>query len=1150
METKYEIIVEVNGEIRYLDTYKYEPISLTFNVADIQDISKRNSSFSRTITLPETDNNRDVFNNISDLASDSTFNPNLKSKAYILVDTISIFEGYIQLKNIILSDTLENKLEAVIFADNDTFFTRIGDNYIEDLDYSDLNHIYSTQSVIDSWTSGQELGYFYPLIDYGQGWTIDMINGISGSFSSATNSYVNLNEIFPATYVKTIWDKIFNENEYFYQSNFLNSQKFKDLLIPFNGFEFNNGPTFPDDKRGYLGISPTFSVSNAIQEKLNFIVDSGYSDIYPLQLFGNPNNYWTPDGVFIQNNDIFYSQNFTVNFESIFNINYNNNVIIFLKLRVYREFIPNGNTYLTTSFDPNIVNTGQIVQDTTFIITDGGPQTSGVRTFIGDNPLNQLGSFDTTHQISINIGTSSVKLDGQFNTRFFSNDSQFNVLKSLYQNERVRVDVVPFWLGESFGSFSILKGEIFNSINNNYVSGSSIIYKNSIPKKIKQKDFITSIIKMFNLIIEPSKEFNNTLIIEPRDDYYSSGVIKDWTDKIDLNVDISSQILADTQNKEVLFSYKDDKDRLNTLYKSTYNEIYGQYLYPSQNEFATGVKKIDVIFSSTPLALVPGSNNFPIPRIVKDDLNYNQLPGGRIDPNIRIVTRYNTGDDNGLLPFNNTFDKFGFEGLTLNSYPYVGHYDNPYTPTDDINFGQLKEQFFPSTIVTDDNLVNNYWINFLNETVDKDSRIITVEMFLTPTDINNFRFNDSIYLLFNNSGHYYKVNKISNYDPGIEKTCSVELIKSINRPLIRTRRNITNRRPNVILGSLSTNVINLRQGNQVVSAGSITTGVNNILRGNSIFINGDNNDIITRSGIINGNNNIVGQETKFIYLNGEYNNISNKTYNISINGNNNLISSSSSNLSVNGNNNILGTSSVNLQVFGNNNLIQGITNSFIIGDNINATQSNTTYIGNNLVISGSVSIPNLGLQQVLNNGSTGTSSVLVNSNNGTYSLGILNTGISLRSRRGSVQYNALSTSFDTTNTGVILPVVDMNGVRHYGKSDVSSIIIGPNIVTTTNPICVLKVFTNTSYTSNINIINWFATMQNITDSTTAYYEGKSVYFWDGTTATVVDIQVNGFGNALGVLTTTVTGNSVYLTIDTTGYPTDTTQWFYGMSVVY
>ena len=34
-----------------------------------------------------------------------------------------------------------------------------------------------------------------------------------------------------------------------------------------------------------------------------------------------------------------------------------------------------------------------------------------------------------------------------------------------------------------------------------------------------------------------------------REDYYLNGEIKDWTDKIDLNVEISEQVIAETQNK-------------------------------------------------------------------------------------------------------------------------------------------------------------------------------------------------------------------------------------------------------------------------------------------------------------------------------------------------------------------------------------------------------------------------------------------------------------------------------------------------------------------------------------------------------------------------------------------------------------------------
>jgi len=48
-----------------------------------------------------------------------------------------------------------------------------------------------------------------------------------------------------------------------------------------------------------------------------------------------------------------------------------------------------------------------------------------------------------------------------------------------------------------------------------------------------------------------------------------------------------------------------------------------------------------------------------------------------------------------FCPFDNDFDSWGFEGVQYTQgYPYVGHYDNPYTPTDDINFGQLRGNIF------------------------------------------------------------------------------------------------------------------------------------------------------------------------------------------------------------------------------------------------------------------------------------------------------------------------------------------------------------------------------------------------------------------------------------------------------------------------
>ena len=1158
METRYEIIVQIDGVNHYLDTYKYEPISLTYNIADIADISKRNSSFSRTISLPETVNNREVFSNISDLAVDSTFNPNLKSRAWILVDTIVVFEGYLQLKSIKLSDTLENVYEVVIFADNDTFFTRMGDSYIEDLEYTDLNHICSTSSVINSWTSGQDLGYFYPLIDYGQGWLINDINGGSTTFSSASQSYVNWNEIFPATYVKTIWDKIFNKWGFNYDSTFLESQKFKDLIIPFNGNEFNYGPDYDKDKIFRVGaqVVPQVMTASGPFAGQYYIINNAPGNIKlnnESAPNADPNGLWNTSTYTYTNlsSDVF-KQRFGFEFDLTLE---GPPIEKILRLQIYRQYNPDGTQNVNWA---GSANTGLLVGNEYDI-------------FQQSQSLNSTGNGVTLEIIS-NTSTST-RIRFRLYSKWLNSFLVQNSLSPIRQNEGVRFNFYYQTIiqGGYSGNYRIIinDGYAYNEVSNEIALGQSINYKNLLPKKIKQKDFISSIIKMFNLYIEPSKDLPNTLVIEPRDIYYTLGQVKDWTDKIDLNVDIKEKILGDIQDKQVLFTYKDDKDRLNTYYKSIHNEIYGQYLYESENEFTKSVKKIDVIFSPSPLAKVVGSVNLAIPRIVKDDINYNQLPGGRIDSNIRILRRWNDGNNNGLLPYYSSFDKFAFEGVIYTQgYPYAGHYDNPYTQDDDINWGQLKDQYFESVNATDNNLVNNYWIQFLDENLNKDARIITVEMYLTPTDIHNFRFCDIIYLFFNGSGHYYKVNKISNFDPGLKKTCSVELIKSLEIPKIK-RANVVGKLPNSVLSAFSTNVINLKESNNVTGNGVITTGKNNDVYGSDLFILGSSNDISSDNSIVNGDFNSINSDTKSLIINGDDNFIDFSVTKSIISGDNNIVNPETYNLNISGDNNVVGTGSNNIQVFGSNNTVSpGLTNSIVLGDGVTATQSNQTYIGNNIITnSGPLTPPDL--QDVLDEGSganistyfdvttSNTTGLRLQWNDGTNFTSIEaggNTGIDLVTNNDNTPSDNGTINLEVQNTGVIQLYNLGNGSNNVGVDITTGYV--PTFPTSVkiNDVRFFNYFTGAGTTgtstttiseicklkSGANFIKIYVTAYESSTATGNTYEVTSCWTWDGTTATQQgggDL-VTAHGGIVGIanLITVNTGNTIDLSITgVTGY---------------
>ena len=78
-------------------------------------------------------------------------------------------------------------------------------------------------------------------------------------------------------------------------------------------------------------------------------------------------------------------------------------------------------------------------------------------------------------------------------------------------------------------------------------------------------------------------------------------------------------------------------------------------------------------------------------------------------------------------------------------------------------------------VLMKNNLFNVFYKQQMIELTDQSSRLMTCNMYLTPTDIANFRFNDVIYA----HKEYWRLNKIVDYDTSsdVNQTTEVELIK-------------------------------------------------------------------------------------------------------------------------------------------------------------------------------------------------------------------------------------------------------------------------------------------------------------------------------------------------------------------------------------
>lgn len=877
MESRVEIILDVQGTRFYLDTQGIETIPLTFNIADIKDISTTNGSFSKSIVVPETANNRNVFNNISNLNSVSSFNPNLRNRCYILVDTQLVIDGYFQLKSITINKSKDlNQMTLIVFADSNDFYTVLGEQYIEDIDMSIYDHEWNNANIIASWNKEYTYGYNYPLIDYGYDWTLDGINGNNQVNGVTGSGEVLTGQMYPAIYTRLIWDRIFQDAGFSWKSNsFTQSTVIDNTIIPFNNKDILISNAYKESRLFRIGINPIQYIHNNISFAFTYnstpyqqplTAGGGYVD-FPVHRLdfndettpnGDPNNLWNSTLFEYTNTDSFpvcQRFGFSLVIDQLFYYAADNPPYIQLK----RSMNPNTGLVVPGGYDQQtndlVVNTSYYSVATSSGWTETTPGSYGV-----------FGSFQTLTNNFYSPMTTyfpGEKVWIEYNFAFGGNgDYDFvdfggGIISS--GNTMSRVGTHSF---------------IFNDLSNIAIPNQPISLTSCIPKKIKKRDFIMSIIKMFNLIVEPDKNQAKLLNIETRDYYYSVGAIKDWSKKIDLNDDIDDEILGDLQDKRTIFKYKDDKDYLNIDYTDLTNESYGQYNDVAESEFVINDNIIEIIFSPTPIESLIGSvytggtSNIIIPKIGIVNNNVFQYAAS----NIRILQRKQVTLGSS--------DYWIFNSGIMTSYPYAGHFDDPLNPTWDINFGQTRFLYYPSIVTTNNNLFTRYWKRMMDEITDRDSRIVTCSIYLTPEDIVAFKFNDAIFLDFGDGGQYYKVNKIDSYDPTQICTCRVEFIKTkdasipipipiytvpVTDGLVHPTGNYNQHRmmlttnagvdPSNTIAAANVYVAGLQ--NEVVSPYNMVLGHANLISKRGSLIVGDFNNNTGEKNLIIGDNNLV-----------------------------------------------------------------------------------------------------------------------------------------------------------------------------------------------------------------------------------------------------------------------------------------------------
>lgn len=270
--------------------------------------------------------------------------------------------------------------------------------------------------------------------------------------------------------------------------------------------------------------------------------------------------------------------------------------------------------------------------------------------------------------------------------------------------------------------------------------------ENTLPVGLKQSDFLKTIITMFNLYVEANPDDKKRLTIEPFDDYYARSTDTiDWTYKVDES-NRNYKLMSELNAGSYKFSYKTDSDYLNKLYTDNTNKIVGELIKYTQSNFITKQEKIELTSSPTIIEYLADSDLLIWPSIYKE--NTSELVGTSGYTGV-ITTKWNWRilSQNVIydMPYGITFNSIGWGDFYTASH-ICNYHGSSYTNGTSLNFDWSDSNYAWEYSNTGGTLYTNYWENYIDLIRNQNSKLLTMDAYLTEQDISKLRFYEKIFI--------------------------------------------------------------------------------------------------------------------------------------------------------------------------------------------------------------------------------------------------------------------------------------------------------------------------------------------------------------------------------------------------------------------
>jgi len=702
-------LTDSNGNSAILDLYENEKMHLNYKFTDITDFASV-GNYSQEFRVPASATNVDFFGAIFNVNFDGWFDFRKKVDAVLTVNTIPIASGHIQVKKLYWQTGKLFEFEVVFFGEVPNLARLLNEKKLKDIETivaGDLDYDLLHANVE---TPPNE----HTILTLCDKWNLTA-NNPEGQpiywqdqpwYEPSLPLYVG--HLTPAVKAQYLFDEIMNDAGLQYSSDYL-GDILENVYVPFVNGQYLNSTLGLNDYASKLALSTD---STGIVLTATDATYDLYNDFVEYEDAGND---WA-SGVYTAP----ISGTFTFRVWMHGEVNPNN---ANTSLNITNIFIFLINDVVTSLFDQ------------TQIIASIGTET------------NVLLNTDFTKTFSLNAG-DTLKIQWNYNVGAIGSGAQ----------PSATIDLTGNGANDYTGT-----GVELVSIGT-ALTGDTVLMEFNAPD-MKQIDFITSIQKMFNLVFVADKMLPNTLRIEPMVEYIASGNTLDWSQKLDLSKDIMYSPTTDLQKAKFKFTYAEDGDYFNSVYKDN-GRTYGRYEVTESdfeviNEFATGEEKVELAFASTPSAPVENTD-VVVPKFLNSE-------GQFVQPKPRIL--YYFADF-----FVNMYDEVSGDVVQtavkcLNNYSTMNA-----TVTDkDLNFAP---EIPPHTIIANpyENLYNRWWRNYYRELFDGQARILEGMFALTLNDIFTFQFSDKIWII----DSWWRVLDIEGYVVGEQDLTKVKLIRVLD----------------------------------------------------------------------------------------------------------------------------------------------------------------------------------------------------------------------------------------------------------------------------------------------------------------------------------------------------------------------------------